>query len=141
MVTTSRNDSSYIAPDIRIERMNTDKTRKITGSSVEYQIFFDLSGTPAYEWRTIFFREWKASGSPFRTELDGPFLVLYCPLRDMTPAQLAALQSAAMTANVQYHLFARSEMTTLLRREQEWKQERTDVETVASSLHFELSAG
>lgn len=138
MTAISRNDSSYIAPDIRIERMNTDKTRKIAGSNVEYQIFFDLSGTPAHEWRTIFFREWTALGSPFHTELDGPFLVLSCPLHDMTPAQLTALQSVVMSANVQYHLFAQSESTSLLRREQEWKNERMAVETVASSLHFEL---
>ena len=137
MTMTPRNGATYIAPDIRIERMNTDKTRREVGSDVAYQVYFELSGIPAPEWRAIFFREWKAAGSPYHTELDGPFLVLHCSLHDMTPALLAALQKAAATANEQYHLFAQGEVTKVTRREEEWKQERSAVETVASTLHFD----
>jgi hypothetical protein len=128
--------SAFIAPDIRIERMNTDKTRKVIGSDVEYQVFLELSGTPAPEWRTLFFQEWKKTGSSHHTELDGPFLVVHCPLREMTPAELANLEKAVATANESYHRFAQVEVTEVTRREEEWKEERQTVEAIASSLHF-----
>jgi hypothetical protein len=133
---TPRTDPTFIAPDIRIERMNTDKTRRVTGSDVEYQIFFELSGTPAPAWRTLFFKEWKDSRSIHHVELDGPFLVLHGPLREMTPAELAMMEKAVATANASYHRYAQDELTEMTRREQEWKDERTDVENVASTLHF-----
>lgn len=131
-----RTGSAFIAPDIRIERMNTDKTRKVIGSDVEYQIFLDLSGTPAPEWRTLFFHEWKKIGSLHHTELDGPFLIVHCPLHEMTPTELANLEKAAATANEAYHRFAQIEVTEVTRREEEWKEERKTVEAVATSLHF-----
>ncbi len=131
-----RTGAGFIAPDIHIERMNTDKTRKVIGSGVDYQIFFDLSSTPAPEWRTIFFHEWKESGSAHHTELDGPFLVVHCPLTAMTPVELAKLEQTVATANEAYHCFAQGEVTEVARREQEWKQERNAVEAVASALHF-----
>jgi hypothetical protein len=116
--------------------MNTDKTRKTIGPADEYQIYFELSGTPAPEWRSLFFHEWKEMRSTHQVELDGPFLVLHSPLREMTPAALAKLERAAATANEAYHRYAQGEMTESMRREAERKQERQDVETVASSLHF-----
>ena len=128
--------SAFIAPDIRIERMNTDKTRKVIGSDVEYQVFLDLSGTPAPVWRTIFFHAWKESGSPHRIELDGPFLIVHCPLREMTPVELATLERVVATANEVYHRFALSAVTEVTRREQAWKQERKAVDAVASTLRF-----
>lgn len=133
---TPRTASTFIAPDIRIERMNTDKTRKVAGPGDDYQIFFELSGIPAPEWRSIFLHEWKESGSSHPAELDGPFLVLRSALREMTPAALAMLETAIVTANTAYHRFARDEVTEVTRREQKWKEERNDVQTVASSLHF-----
>jgi len=136
MTTTPLKASTYIAPDIRIERMNTDKTRKTSRSDIAYQIFFDLSGSPAPEWKSIFMQQWKESRSPHKAELDGPFLVLHCPLHEMTPAQLEALQKTVATTNEVYRRFAQGEVTEVTRREEEWKQERKDVETVASSLHF-----
>lgn len=133
---TPRTGSEFVAPDIRIERMNTDKTRKVIGSEVEYEVFFDLSGTPAPEWRTIFFHAWMESGSSHHTELDGPFLVVRCPLREMTPVELAMLEKAVAMANKAYHSFAQGEVTAATRREEDWKQERKAVEAVASALHF-----
>lgn len=133
---TQQTGPAFIAPDIRIEGMNTDKTRKVTGSEVEYQIFLQLSGTPAPVWRTIFFHEWKESGSPHHTELDGPFLIVHCPLREMTPIELATLERVVATANEVYHRFALSAVTEVTRREQQWKQERNAVDAVASTLRF-----
>ena len=31
---------------IRITRLNTNKTRKVTEAGMQYQVYFELSGTP-----------------------------------------------------------------------------------------------
>jgi hypothetical protein len=126
----------YIAPDIHIERLNTDKTRKDLGIDAGYQVFFELSGSPAPEWKSIFSQEWKEMNLPHKADIDETFLVLHCQLHDVTPALLAALQKAVTKANEAYHLFAQGVASAVTHREEEWEQERRDVEAVASSLHF-----
>ncbi len=131
-----RTGSAFIAPDIHILRMNTDKTRRWVGSNTEYQIFFEISGTPTPEWRAIFIDAWKKSGSVHHTDLDGPFLVLFSPIEEMTQEVLTLLENTFATTNEVYHRFASDEVKEAARREKAWSDERKTVEAVAAALHF-----
>lgn len=136
MTTQRPRGPEYVAPDIHIERLNTDKTRKDIGVDAGYQVFFELSGSPAPEWKSMFSQDWIEMKLPYKTEVDGPFLVIHCQLKDVTPALLAAIQKAVTRANEAYRLFAQGEASAVTHREEEWAQERKDVEAVAASLHF-----
>lgn len=122
--------------DIRIERLNTDKTRKDAGTNAAYQVFFELSGSPAPEWKRLFSIEWKESGLMHKADIDGPFLILQCQLPDVTPARLAALQKTVTAVNERYRQFAQGEASAATHRQEERQQERKNVEDVASSLHI-----
>ena len=43
--------------EIRIERLNIDKTRKDNGSDTVYHVYFKLSEHPLPEWTVIFGRK------------------------------------------------------------------------------------
>ena len=45
--------------EIRILRLNSDKTRKDTSSADTYHVYFELSGQPSSVWRSMFEEEWK----------------------------------------------------------------------------------
>jgi hypothetical protein len=53
-----KDNSIETAPEIRIERLNSDKTRKDIGWDTVYHVYFELTAPPAPEWRNIFTREW-----------------------------------------------------------------------------------
>ena len=55
----NQNSSTKSTPEIRIVRLNTDRTRRTLGSTTVYQVYFELSVTPSWAWRDIFGREWK----------------------------------------------------------------------------------
>lgn len=124
-------------PVFRLERLNTDKTRKESGSVAEYHVYFELSGSPPADWRTIFTREWTELHIPHKVEVEGSFLILHCQLEEVTPAQLAILQKAVRNTNEAYGQFARAEATAVARREGRWQEERQKVEAIAALLHFD----
>lgn len=129
--------STESAPEIRIERLNTDKTRKDIGSETVYQVYFELSGPPPSEWRSIFGREWKGLNLAQEASIDGTFLVLHCQLKEVEPTLLPALRKAVAATSDAYKLYAQSEATALEHREDVWKQERKDVDDLAASLRFD----
>ena len=125
------------APEIRIERLNTDKTRKDSGSDTVYHVYFELSGHPSPEWRDIFGREWKRLSLTHEVGIDGGFLVLHCQLHEVATTQLPALKKAVAATNEAYKHFAQKEASALEHREDVWKQERKDVDAMAATLRFE----
>jgi hypothetical protein len=125
------------APEIRIERVNTDKTRKDVGSDTVYHVYFELSAHPPAEWTIIFGREWKGLNRRQEAHLDGGFLVLHCELHDVATAQLPALKQVVASTNAVYRRYIEKESTDREHREDLWKQERKEVEAMASSLRFE----
>jgi hypothetical protein len=125
------------APEIRIERLNTDKTRKDIGSDTVYHVYFELSGHPPPEWRSIFGREWKGLNLTQEADIDGAFLVLHCQLHEVAPTLLPALKKAVAATNEAYKQYAQKKAAALEHREDVWKQERNDVEAMAASLRFE----
>lgn len=125
------------APEIRIERLNTDKTRKDIASDNVYHVYFELSGHPPPEWTIIFGREWKALSLTHEAGIDGAFLVLHCQLHEVATTQLPALKKAVAAANEAYKRYAQKEATALGHREDVWKQERKDVDALATSLRFD----
>jgi hypothetical protein len=122
--------------DIRIERVNTDKTRKDSGSDTVYHVYFELSGHPPPEWRAIFTREWKALSPIEPAGVDGRFLVLHCQLHEVETIQLPALKKAVAVTNEKYRGYVQKEAGALERREEVRKQERDDVDAMAAPLHF-----
>ena len=125
------------APQIRIERLNTDKTRKVIGSDTVYHVCFELSGTPPAEWRIMFGKELKKVNPALEADIDGSFLMLQCPLHDVAGARLQSLKKAVASTNEAFRHFAQEQATALEAREDVWKQEREDVDSMATSLHFE----
>jgi len=123
-------------PEIRIERLNTEKTRKDIGSDTVYHVYFELSGHPPPEWRNIFGREWKGLNPTQEASIDGAFLILHCQLHEVAGTQLPALKKAVIATNEAYKQYAQKEATALEHREDAWKQERKDVDAMAASLQF-----
>jgi hypothetical protein len=132
-----QNTSPDPASGIRIERLNTDKTRKDTGSESTYHAYFELSGQPTSAWRAIFEAEWKKLSPAREASIDRSFLVVHCRLDEIAGTQLPALQKAVTATNEAYKQYAQKEATDLEHREDAWKQERKDVDTLSSSLRFE----
>ena len=125
------------APELWIERLNTDKTRKDIGSDTVYHVYFELSGHPTPEWTIIFGREWKAVSPTHEAIVDGAFLVLHCQLHEVSATQLPALKKVVAVTNEEYKRYTQKEARALEHREDVWKQERKDVEALASSLRFD----
>ena len=134
----NQNDAAGEAPaELRIERVNTDRTRKDSGSDTAYHVYFELSGHPPPEWRAIFERERQALNPTFEAEIDGGFLVLHCRLAEVATTALPVLKRVVATTNDAYRRYAQEEATALQDREDVWKQERKDVDAMSMSLHLE----
>jgi hypothetical protein len=121
---------------VRLERVNTEKTRKDPGSDTVYHVYFELSGYPPPEWRAIFAREWTALSPTEVGSIDGNFLVLHCQLSEVGTTQLPILKKAVDATNAAYKAYVQKEATALEGREDVWKKERNDVEAMAAPLRF-----
>jgi hypothetical protein len=126
--------------DIRIVGLNTDKTRRLIGSETIYHVYFELSTSPPQAWRTAFEQEWKALhvGHPLslqETSIDRAFLVLHCPLQEVSQ-NLPLLTKAVAATNVAHEQYIRTQVTAQQKREEVWTDERKTVDDVAKSLHF-----
>lgn len=137
MPENQKNTPVSSSSDIRIERVNSEKTRKDAGSDTVYHVYFELSGHPPREWRDIFEREWKALNPASEAAIDGAFLVVHCQLQEVAATQLPALKQAVNATNEAFKQYAQQEATALESREEVWKKERQNVETMASTLRFE----
>jgi hypothetical protein len=122
--------------DIRIIRTNTDKTRKDAGSDTIYHIYFELSGHPPAEWVRLFDREWAAQQHQHEAEIDGGFLVLHSPLRDVSESTAKDLETIVAVINDRYDVYARENGLAREHREDLWKHERDEVETMSKSIKF-----
>lgn len=142
MSETNQNSSIHSTVDIRIVRLNRDKTRKTNGSEAEYQVYFELSGTPHQGWGNIFEKEWKAliPTEPLLSQeasIDGRFLVMHCPLQEIPGMHLPVLKKAVAATNTTYKQYLQDQTTERKLREDVWKQERKAVDDMAASLHFD----
>jgi len=134
----SRNDTSMeSAPEIRIERLNADKTRKEIGSDTVYHVYFELSGHPPPEWRDIFAREWRGLNLTEAAGIDGAFLVLHCQLHEVATTHVPALKKVVAATNKAYKQYAQKEATALKHRQDAWREERITVDAIAASLRFD----
>lgn len=137
MTDTDKKPSTQPSPEIRIAGLNTDKTRRTLGSYTEYQVYFELSGTPPMAWREIFGREWKDLNPKQEAGIDGKFLVMHCPLQEVATTHLPALKKAVAATNVAYKQYAREQVTKQKQKADVWKEERKAVEDMARTLRFE----
>jgi hypothetical protein len=136
MSENNQKSSLEFTADVRIVRLNTEKTRRIDGSFTGYQVYFELSGTPPLAWRDIFGREWNDLNPLQEAGIDGRFLVMHCPLQKIE-IHLPVMKKAVAAANEAYKQYAQEQATEQKRREDVWKDERKTVEDMAKSLHFE----
>lgn len=123
--------------EIRLERVNTDKTRLDTGSETAYHVYFELSGHPPPEWRNIFERERKSVNPTYEADIDGAFLVLHCQLHEVATTALPILKRIVSATNDAYARYARTEAAALEGRRDARKQERADVDAMSAALRFE----
>jgi len=127
--------------EIRIVRLNTDKTQRLIGSETLYQVYFELSESPPIEWRIVFEQEWKSMnvGAPLSLQdasVSRAFLVLHCPLNEVA-ARLPVLKKAVVSTNISYKKYVVARAAEETTRENFWKDERRTVDDVAKSLHFD----
>jgi hypothetical protein len=127
---------------IRIVGVNTDKTRRTLGSDTQYHVYFSLSRAPTRLWRSLFLNQWKAlttaPGKPGpETSIDGEFLSIDCPLKDVGSRYLPELKKAVAATNISHAKGVQEEEKAQQSRENVWKDERTSVDEMAASLHFE----
>lgn len=134
----SQNDASTEpTPAIRIERLNSERTRKVSGSDTAYQVYFELSGHPQPEWGKIFEREWKGLNLTQQAGVEGAFLVVQCKLQEVAVTHVPALKKVVAATNEAYKHYAEKEAATLRDREDQWRQERNEVDALAASLQFD----
>ncbi|MBP1648267.1 MAG: hypothetical protein H6Q30_1712 [Bacteroidetes bacterium] len=134
----NKQDSSVEADlNIHIVRMNTDKTRKDTGSDTVYHVYFELSTDPPSEWKTFFGQEWTKLNVKGVAEIDQAFLVLHCQLNEVPASLLQALKMAVAATNAAYAQNVEKVAVDHKHRQDVWKQERTDVDKMASLLRFD----
>jgi hypothetical protein len=136
MAGTDEDPSTKSTSEIRMVRLNTDKTRRTLGSSTVYQVYIELSGDPPREWRDIFGREWKNLNPTQEAGIDGRFLVMHCPLQEIATTHLPVLKKAIDATNVAYKQYAREQVTEEEHQANVWKEERKTVEDMAKSLQF-----
>lgn len=136
MSETNQNSSIESTADLRIVRLNTDKTRKKYGSDTVYEVYFELSGTSSLPWRDIFKREWETTNPTQEVNIDRGFLMMYCPLKEIA-THLPFLKKAVDATNKKYRQYVQEQAIEKDHRDDVWKQERKDVEDVAKSLHFD----
>jgi hypothetical protein len=99
--------------NIRILRLNVDKTHRVSGSFTEFQVYFELSSTPSAVWSGIFGREWYDLNPVQEASIDGSFLVIQCPLLKIV-FHLPVIKRAVAATNEAYDRYAREQ-----KREQE----------------------
>jgi len=128
---------SDAAPDIRITRLNTDKTQKDPGSAAVYHFYFELTSHPPSEWSSLFNREWEILHLPRVARIDGGFLVVHGEIREVAPTLLPALKQAAAKTNAAYREHVANEALALERRENVWRDERKDIDALAASLKYD----
>ena len=137
MAETDEDHATQSTPEIRIVGLNTDKTRRTFGSLTVYHVYFELSGDPPRAWREIFEREWKNLNPAQEAGIEGRFLVMHCPLKEIGTTHLPVLKRAVDATNVAYKQYAREQVTKEERQADVWKEERNSVEDMANSLRFE----
>lgn len=130
------------ASTIRIVGINTDKTRKVSGSESIYHVYLSLSENPPASWRSAFKAEWAALGATkpelrHAAEIDGAFLFVECSLGEVAEILLPALKQAVATTNTSHRNYVRQEEREQSRKERAWEDERKLVEEMARSLDFE----
>lgn len=123
--------------NIRIVRMNTDKTRKDSGSDTVYHVYFELSADPPSEWKSFFGQEWTKLNLKEVAVIDQAFLVLHCQLSEVPTSLLEALKKAVAATNAAYAQNVGKVEAEHKHQQDVWKQERSDVEDMAGSLRFE----
>lgn len=136
MDTTPSSRSILATAEIRIVRLNTDKTRMTLGSTTVYQVYFELSEFPPIAWRDIFGREWKQLMPAQTVGLDGKFLVIHCPLQDVATMFLPALKKALDATNKAYKQYDQEQEKIEESKADAWKTERQNVEEMAKMLKF-----
>jgi hypothetical protein len=100
MLAAKNQDSPVEAAlNMRIVRMNTDKTRKDIGSDPVYHVDFELSTDPPPEWRIFFGQEWGKLNLKEVADIDEACLVLHCQLNEVPTLLLPALKKAVDATN------------------------------------------
>lgn len=69
--------------------------------------------------------------------VDGRFLMVHCPLQEISAAYLPILKKAVAATNTSYKPYTIEQATELEQREDVWKQERKTVNDLAESLLFD----
>lgn len=134
----NKEDSSAEADlDIRIVRMNPDKTRKDTGSENVYHVYFELSADPPAEWKVFFGLEWGKLNVKEVAVMDQAFIVLHCQLDAVPTLLLPLLKKAVAASNAAYAQNVIKVAADHERLQDIWKQDRKSVENMATSLRFD----
>lgn len=110
MEATNLSTFKELVADIHIVGFNNDRTRKIDGSDVVYEVCFELSGIPTPAWGTLFEGEWKvlnatAPGLWQAANIDKGFLIMRCQLQEVLSLHLPFLKKAVAETNARYGHF------------------------------------
>jgi hypothetical protein len=127
------------AIEIRITRLNDDKTRPVDGSENMYSVHFELSAIPPRSWEIIFEAEWNLL-NVMRPDLwpaarvDKNFLVMRCALDQVVSLHLPFLKKAVAATNVKYAEYTRAIAKERAERTLLWERELREVKTVAKPV-------
>jgi hypothetical protein len=104
-------------------------------------VYFELSGTPAQTWRTIFAHEWKVLHDTqpqlsLDVNVDNKFLVIHCSLQEIADVYLPALKKAVEATNSSYSKYSIDAAMKRQHQDDVWTQERKTIDDVAKSLKF-----
>jgi hypothetical protein len=121
--------------NIKILRLNAEKTRRISGSFTEFRVYFELSATPSSVWSGIFGREWHDLNPVQKASIDGTFLVVQCPLLKIV-FHLPVIKRAIAATNEAYSRYAREQKREQESQEDGRKEERRILEELIKFLNL-----
>jgi hypothetical protein len=121
--------------EVRIVRLDLDKTRRISGSFTGYQAYFELSATPSSAWRDIFGLQWNDLNPTQKACIDGRFLVIHCPLLKIV-FYLPVMKKAVAATNEAYRRYLQELKSEQDNQGEAWKEERKTLEDIVRLLNF-----
>jgi hypothetical protein len=124
---------------IWIVDLNTELTRRAENSK-EYNVHFNLSGTPSQTWKDMFDREWQrlTEEDLWQTAtIRGRHLVMRSPLDRIRMTHLPTLKQAVRATNIALRPHPMKRSVNFARRDDTHDDERKAAEALSDSLRFE----
>jgi len=122
--------------EMRIVRLDNEKTCRVEGSELLYDIYFEMLGSPPQAWGILYAGEWKLLNAEHldlwqAARVERNCLVMRCPLNQVVSLHLRFLKKAPVLTNVKYAQYASVIAKERSEERLAWERERRNAEAIA----------